>query len=120
MNRVRMELALITCLMLRGQQTLGELGGRTERMHDFADLEEVERALDPLAQHEPEPLVAPAGRGRWMHLLGGPVETAAEPESHVALASHPSRSALEARVEALDQELAQLKRQFEEFQRKFE
>ena len=120
MNLGRRELALLTVLMLRGPQTLGELRGRTERMHDFTDLDEVERVLDTLAHHEPEPLVAPAGRGRWVHLLGGPVETAAEPESHAMPASHPSRGGLEARVEALEQELAQLKRQFEEFQRKFE
>ena len=44
--------------MLRGPQTVGELRGRTERMHEFTDLEEVERCLESLAAREPEPLVA--------------------------------------------------------------
>jgi deoxyhypusine synthase len=63
-------LALLCVLMLRGPQTVGELRGRTGRMHDFGDLEEVERVLEALAARQPEPLVAPAPRGRWMHLLG--------------------------------------------------
>ena len=51
--------------MLRGPQTVGELRGRTERMHEFADIEEVERCLETLAAREPDPLVAPLPRGRW-------------------------------------------------------
>jgi len=37
-------------LLLRGYQTVGELRGRTERLHDFADLEEVESTLQRLAE----------------------------------------------------------------------
>src|SRR5436305_1829351 len=43
------ELALLGVLLLRGQQTLGELKSRTKRMHAFADLTEVEATLDRLA-----------------------------------------------------------------------
>ena len=46
LNLGRRELALSAVLMLRGPQTVGELRGRTERMHPFADLEEVERVLE--------------------------------------------------------------------------
>src|SRR6202040_4066595 len=49
LNLGRRELALLCVLMLRGPQTVGELRGRTERMHDFADMEEVERLLESLA-----------------------------------------------------------------------
>src|SRR5579864_4299580 len=49
MNLGRRELALLCVLMLRGPQTTGELRARTERMHDFTDLEEVEACLEALA-----------------------------------------------------------------------
>src|ERR1700685_1173382 len=71
LNLGRREMALLCVLMLRGPQTVGELRGRTERMHDFTDLEEVERVLDVLEKHEPNALVARASRGRWVQLLGG-------------------------------------------------
>ena len=46
LNLGRRELALLCVLMLRGPQTTGELRSRTERMHDFADVDEVERVLE--------------------------------------------------------------------------
>lgn len=122
LNLGRRELALLAVLMLRGPQTVGELRGRTERMHDFADLEEVEHVLDTLQRHQPDPLVAPAGRGRWMHLFGDPADvSAAEPEHHATTHSPlPSHGALEARVEELEREVESLKQQFEGFRRQFE
>ncbi len=71
LNLGRRELALLCVLMLRGPQTVGELRGRSERMHDFTDLEEVERCLESLTAREPEPLVARMPRGRWTQLFGG-------------------------------------------------
>ena len=56
LNLGRRELALLSVLMLRGPQTVGELRGRAERMHDFTDLEEVERCLEALAIRQPESL----------------------------------------------------------------
>jgi uncharacterized protein YceH (UPF0502 family) len=101
--------------MLRGPQTVGELRGRTERMHDFADMEEVERVLETLAARTPSPLVAPAARGRWVHLLGDSADQAQEP---AAPAPHPPR--LEERVAALEREVAELKQTLESFRRQFE
>ena len=46
LNLARREQAVLGVLMLRGPQTVGELRGRTERMHSFADMEEVERVLE--------------------------------------------------------------------------
>ena len=69
-------IALITTLMLRGPQTLGELRTHCKRMHPFDDLDDVQYALGKLAEHEP-PLVTAlprqAGRkeGRFSHLLAG-------------------------------------------------
>jgi len=41
--------ALLAAMMLRGPQTVGELRGRTERMHPFAELDEVEHVLQAVA-----------------------------------------------------------------------
>ncbi len=118
LNLGRREQALLCVLMLRGPQTVGELRGRTERMHDFNDLEEVERCLEALAARSPDPLTARVPRGRWVHLLGGPPDLTAEPEPVVFQA--PDRAALEERVATLESEMAQLKQQFEGFRRQFE
>jgi len=61
---------------------------------------------------QPDPLVAPASRGRWRHLWSGEPED--EPES-----SAP-RPSLEGRVSALEREVDELKRQLEGFRRQFE
>jgi uncharacterized protein YceH (UPF0502 family) len=124
LNLGRRELALLCVLMLRGAQTVGELRGRTERMHAFEDLDEVERVLEHLATREPEALVARAARGRWAQLFSGPHVEEAAPESAFLLgfspASSQARPDLEARIEALEREVDQLKQQLESFRRQFE
>lgn len=111
MNLGRREMALLCVLMLRGAQTVGELRGRTERMHDFTDLEEVESVLEALEKRE---LVAKASRGRWVQLLGGQYQ---EEENSAPPAP---RTPLEERVGTLERELTELKQQFETFRRNFE
>jgi uncharacterized protein len=105
LNLGRREMALLCVLMLRGPQTVGELRGRTERMHDFNDLDEVERVLETLEKSE---LVAKASRGRWVQLLGGAVE--ADEDQPVTVARTP----LEERVAALEREIQRLKQQLQE------
>jgi uncharacterized protein len=112
LNLGRREMALLCVLMLRGPQTVGELRGRTERMHTFEDLEEVERCLEALAARDPDPLATPMPRGRWAHLLGGPPEDVAE--------AAPEKAGLEQRVSALEREVEQLKQQLEGFRKQFE
>jgi uncharacterized protein YceH (UPF0502 family)/SAM-dependent methyltransferase len=69
------ERAVVTLLLLRGPQTPGELRSRAERLHAFADLDEVDAALAALAGR-PEPLVEEQARQpgqkeqRWRHRLG--------------------------------------------------
>jgi uncharacterized protein len=78
------ELALLGVLMLRGAQTPGELKQRSERLHGFADLAAVQKALDGLvergyvARHERRPGQKEL---RYQQLLGGFEEgsAAAEP-----------------------------------------
>jgi Uncharacterized protein conserved in bacteria len=76
------EVAVLTVLLLRGPQAVGELRTRTARMHAFADRAEVEATLRGLAER-PEPLVVQLERRpgqreeRWAHLLGPLPETVA-------------------------------------------
>ena len=51
-------LSVLAVLVLRGPQTVGELRARTERMADFAGLDEVEAELERLS-NGPDPLVLP-------------------------------------------------------------
>ena len=113
LNLGRRELSLLCVLMLRGPQTLGELRGRTERMHDFSDMDEVEHVLSALSAREPA-LVAPAARGRWVHLWHEP--SADLPE--ITSATPPM--GLAQRVEALEREVAELREQFNALKRQFD
>jgi len=115
LNLGRRELAVLCVLMLRGPQTVGELRGRTERMHDFADMDEVEHVLNSLAQRD-EPLVARASRGRWVHLFSGEPDLSAEPQPSAAAPS----SNLEERVATLEREVAELKSALQAFERQFQ
>lgn len=116
LNLGRRELALLAVLMLRGPQTVGELRSRTERMHPFEDIDEVEHVLKSLTEREPDPLVAPASRGRWRHLWDGGTSHNDEDEPE----SSAPRASLESRVSALEHEIDELKRQLESFRRQFE
>ena len=112
LNLGRREMALLCVLMLRGAQTVGELRGRTERMHEFTDLEECERVLETLERSE---FVARASRGRWVQLLGGAVEV--EDTQPVAVLRTP----LEERVSLLEHQLERLKQQlYEKLGERFE
>ena len=121
------ELAVICVLMLRGHQTPGELRGRTDRLHDFSSLQEVEETLDALAAKEPEPLVMKLPRQpgqkevRYAHLLSGEVsaEQFSVPEQADAEAT-PHVVARSDRLAALEQEVAALRREFEEFKKQFD
>src|SRR5438094_1070373 len=67
--------AILTLLFLRGAQTPGELRGRSDRLHPFGSISEVEEMLQRLAA-SPDPLVREIARrpgqkeSRWTHLLG--------------------------------------------------
>ena len=124
----RGEVALLAVLALRGPQTVGELRTRTERMHPFASLADVEEALERLGAR-PEPLVIRLERqpgqkeARYVHLLSGlaAAEEAAEavplepaggtaPRAPRASSAGDERlSALEARLAAVEADLAALR-----------
>ncbi len=129
-NFTRGEIAILCVLLLRGPQTPGELRGRTERMHRFEDLDQVQFSLQRLIQRE-LPLARVLSRqpgtkeARYAHLLAGEVEiptteyktAAASPES----SADPARvEQLEANVAELREQLAALRQQFAEFRKQFE
>lgn len=121
LNLGRRELAILCVLMLRGAQTVGELRGRTERMHAFSDLDEVQHVLEALAAREPDALTAPVARGRWVQLWGGPPDEDAGMAEPVRQSSTASANAeLEARVETLERELAALRERMDRFQSQFD
>jgi uncharacterized protein YceH (UPF0502 family) len=105
----RREKALLTLLFLRGPQTPGELRGRSDRLHAFDSVAEVEALLREMSgQHEP--LVRELQRrpgqkeSRWAHLAGGAV---VEPEP-AADQPHAASEPLSARVQRLEEQVAAL------------
>lgn len=111
------EVALVTTLLLRGAQTPGELRGRAQRMHEFADMAEVENTLERLANREDGPFVVRLPRepgkreSRYMHLFSGEVDvdTMAASQPEPAGANEDLRD----RVLALEGEVAELKQRLD-------
>lgn len=102
--------AILTVLMLRGPQTVGELRINCDRLHSFADLSALQGFLDELAARPAGALVlelprVPGSReNRWAHLLSG------TPKVEAALPTiKESKDDLAATVAKLEGELADLK-----------
>ena len=118
LGRVPSQIALLAVLMLRGAQTPGELKQRVERLYPYGSIEDVEQALDALADAElVEKLPRRPGQSqvRWHHLLGGDAAAAApaEPERSTdveSVVSTQTPSPLEERVARLEQQVAELQR----------
>ncbi|MDE0037646.1 MAG: DUF480 domain-containing protein [Gammaproteobacteria bacterium] len=113
------EYAVICVLLLRGSQTPGELRTRTARMHAFADNEAVSATLAGLLDSDREggavaarlPRVPGRRDHEYMHLFAGEIDSVPE-EERTASQTTPRLSRLdelEARVQALEAELAALK-----------
>jgi len=107
------ELAVIATLLLRGAQTPGELRTRTNRMHEFNDVTEVEQVLASLSAREDGPFVVRLARepgkreSRFMHLFSGQIDEAPTE----ALPANDAE--LNERVSALENEVALLKQQLQ-------
>ena len=109
------EVAIITTLLLRGAQTPGELRSRASRMYEFSDMAEVESTLENLATREDGPYVIRLARepgkreSRYMHLFCGEVDEAVAAADQLPAASGD----LQARVEMLETEVAELKQRLD-------
>ena len=127
---VSRQAAVLDVLMLRGPQTLGELKTRASRLAAFESLDDVETSLEQLIARAPSPLATALERRpgqkevRFAHLLSGvPTYDAVDaPES--ATGSGPRGvdriAALEAAVEDLRREVADLRGQLDAFRKQFE
>jgi uncharacterized protein YceH (UPF0502 family) len=123
------ELAIVCELLLRGPQTPGELRARAARLAPFADVSEVETALNGLMQRESAPLVARLPRepgrreSRYRHLFGGEAPPADLPAEELTTGAGAPRGAeqlpaaaepadpdgLAARLARLEEEVRQLR-----------
>ncbi|MBO2914652.1 YceH family protein [Enterobacter sichuanensis] len=110
------EVAVITTLLLRGAQTPGELRTRASRMHEFADMQEVEQVLEGLASREDGPYVVRLARepgkreSRYMHLFSGEIDIS---DKSITPDITVGDDDLVARVEALEDEVAGLKQRLD-------
>jgi len=129
-NFTRRETAIMCVLMLRGPQTPGELRGRSERMHRFEDLTDVQSTLQKLMTRE-EPLVKVLPRqpgtkeSRYAHLLCGEKSEWDAPTPIIETRAESSEDGerierLESEVADLRREIADLKQEFAGFRKQFE
>jgi uncharacterized protein YceH (UPF0502 family) len=127
---VRSEAAILCLLMLRGPQTIGELRGRSERMYEFKDLDEVAEGLESLEEAGlVKKMVRQPGRkeSRFAQLLAGEPKDAAPPiiaqpeaATLVVRAENERLAYLEKEVERQRAELDELRQAFLDFKSQFD
>ena len=114
------ERALLCLLLLRGPQTTGELRSRSERLHPFPLLENVQSTLADMATEFDFPLVQalPLQPGRkeirYAHLLSG------DPEIPLAAPAGAPVSSLALELEAEKKEKAALQEQMNDLQNRLD
>jgi uncharacterized protein YceH (UPF0502 family) len=111
--------AVLTLLFLRGAQTAGELRGRSDRLHAFEAIDDVEAMLQRLGSGDDallreQPRRSGQKETRWIHLLGAAAVTVEQVaiEDAPTLAGEPLSvrvRRLEEQVAAVMSELAELK-----------
>lgn len=122
------ETAVISVLMLRGAQTLGELNQRTNRLYEFSGLNEINETLEGLMRRD-EPLVVKLERqigqkeARYAHLLSGEIDIEALTNLREASGGQTRNdriSELEREMENLRNEFNLFRQEFEDFRKQFE
>lgn len=110
------ERAVLTVLLLRGPQSVGEIRQRTDRLHTFSSLDEVEETLTWFIEYPHGPLVRriPVGEGRRVETFAHLLSPAAPDNAFVAAdsetpAENDWRAVIEARLAILEAEIAALK-----------
>ena len=123
------EVAVLNVMLLRGPQTLGELRTRTERLHNFSGLGEIQETLDGLMRRD-DPLVVRLSvqpgqkEARFAHLLCGEIDV----EAFAAQSARPARDGvslerlekLEVEMERMRAEVDSIRQTFDEFKKQFE
>ena len=124
LNFAPREVAVLCVLMLRGPQTTGEIRGRTERMYQFTNINEVDEVLTGLMEREPPFVIKiPRQSGqkeqRFAHLLSGEPEIR---EIERALSDEAATVQVQAendRIQKLEEELASLRSEFDTLRQAF-
>jgi uncharacterized protein len=122
------ETAVISVLMLRGAQTIGELNQRTGRLYEFSGLNEISDTLEGLMKRD-EPLVFKLERqigqkeARYAHLLSGEIDVEAMSSLREASSGQTRNdriAELEREIENLRSEFNLFRQEFEDFKKQFE
>ena len=126
-NMVGSEAAVLCVLLLRGPQTPGAIRSRTDRLHSFDSLEALQETLDRLCEWgHVRRLERLPGRkeSRYMHLLSGEPDNGADTPETADLVPGPADTdhlaQLDAEIQSLKDELADLRVAFESFRKLFE
>jgi uncharacterized protein YceH (UPF0502 family) len=119
----RQEMAVLSELMLRGPQTVGEIRSHAERMSAFENLEEVERTLQGLTdQDQPLAMKLPRETGRkesrYVHLFSGSIETEKKAHDMSREPAAPQAPGQE-KIARLEEEMAKLRSDLEELKQVF-
>ena len=119
----RQEISILCEMMLRGPQTAGELRTRADRMSKIENLEEADKTVQALIEHQPPlaiKLPRETGRkeSRYMHLLSGMPLKKVETEEPTET-SEERILRLEDEVTKLRNELEEIKQAFEKFRSEF-
>jgi uncharacterized protein YceH (UPF0502 family) len=124
----RPETAVLCVLLLRGPQTPGEIRTRTQRMHDFASIEETEASIDLLISRgfaARLPRQSGMKEQRAVHLFSGEVQlpppaaaaAMAEPAAIEVRFENERLSKLEGEAAALRAEVAELRQHIAELRK---
>ena len=126
-NMVASEAAVLCVLLLRGPQTPGAIRSRTDRMHAFESLDALQETLDRLCEwgHIRRLERLPGHKEcRYIHLLSGETDDDAdrsETTNPVVPSDDTDRLVrLEAEIQSLKDELADLRAAFKSFRKQFE
>jgi uncharacterized protein len=123
------ELAVMTELLLRGAQTVGDLRTRAARMEPIADQSALRPVLSSLAQKKLLVFLTPEGRGQMVsHGLYPPDELKrvqsqasaapfADPPSSPRIAPSPQSDPLWAEIGSMRDEISQLRRDLDELRK---
>ena len=126
-NLVASEAAVLCVLLLRGPQTPGAIRSRTDRLHAFDSLDAIQETLDRLRDwgHIQRLERLPGHKEcRYMHLLSGESYKDAD-RAEISDPPVPSEDTdrlmqLDAEVQSVKGELADLRAAFESFRKQFE
>ena len=121
------ESSVLCVLLLRGPQTVGEIRGRTARIYNFKDLDDVQATLDNLAQWgfvRQQPRLPGHKESRYGHLLCAEEE---EPETATPAVVNTTGPMDDTRIERIEdalerlqKEVGDLKTAFQAFKKQFD